>query len=148
MKALDGSNYTIAGVFVDLPLNVHLRFNGLLSAAAIEEQIGSELFNDRSADSFWNVSSYSYILMAENTNPGMVLEKFPDLYDKYMASFNPVSVLKGNGASKRYRGALRKGLVTAQFFISSMMIIGSIIVALQMGFTRKMTPDSIGIRSS
>ena len=29
MKDLDGSNYTIKGVFRDLPQNVHLRFNGL-----------------------------------------------------------------------------------------------------------------------
>ncbi len=294
MKALDGSNYTIVGVFRDLPGNVHLRFNGLLSAATIEEQIGSERFNDRSAGSFWNVNAYTYILMAENTTPDMVLAKFPEFYEKYMASlgeqidasfdlritpladvhfqpeeltwdlpkgnmnyvyimgviavlliliasinytnlttaraanrareigirkvggatrpvlrsqflgeslfmavlaglisafltilalplfnqftsksfdwqvvlepsiigfilgislltgllsgvypsaylasFNPVSVLKGNGASKRDRGVLRRGLVTAQFLISSMMIIGSIIVALQMNFIRK-----------
>ncbi len=85
MKALDGSNYTIVGVFKDLPINVHLRYNGLLSAATIEEQIGSERFNDRSANSFWNVATYAYILMAENTTPDMVLAKFPEFYDKYMA---------------------------------------------------------------
>ena len=85
MKSLDGSNYTIVGVFEDLPENVHLRYNGLLSAATIEEQFGSERFNDRSANSFWNVVTYAYILMAENTSPDMVLSKFPDFYDKYMA---------------------------------------------------------------
>ncbi len=85
MKALDGSNYTIKGVFRDLPTNAHLRFNGLLSAATVEEQIGSEQFNDRSANSFWNVATYAYILMAENTTPDMILSKFPEFYDKYMA---------------------------------------------------------------
>jgi putative ABC transport system permease protein len=85
MKNLDGSNYTIVGVIEDLPANVHLRFNGLISAATIEEQIGSERFNDRSANSFWNVATYAYVLMAENTTPEMVLAKFPDFYDKYMA---------------------------------------------------------------
>ncbi len=85
MKALDGSNYTITGVFRDLPTNTHLRFNGLMSSATIEERIGSERFNDRSANSFWNVSTYAYILMAENTTPDMILSKFPDFYDKYMA---------------------------------------------------------------
>ncbi|MCK5137541.1 MAG: ABC transporter permease [Bacteroidales bacterium] len=291
MKTLDGSNYNITGVFEDLPDNVHLRFNGLLSTATIEEQIGSEQFNDRSANSFWNVTTYAYVLMAENTTPDMVLSKFPDFYDRYMAelgdqinasfnlritpladvhfqkdeliwdlpkgnmnyvfimaiigvlliviasinytnlttaratnrgkeigirkvggasrnklrsqflgesvamaivaglaatfltmlalplfnsltsqqfdwhiivqptilvfilgislltglisgiypatylaSFNPVSILKGNGVSEKDRGWLRRGLVIAQFLISSVMIIGSIIVALQMGF--------------
>ena len=294
MKTLDGSNFTIVGVFEDLPSNVHLRFNGLLSAATIEEQIGSEQFNDRSANSFWNVNTYSYVLMAENTSPDMVLSKFPDFYDKYMAelgdqinasfnlritpladvhfqkdaltwdlpkgnmnyvyimaiigvlliviasinytnlttaratnrgkeigvrkvggagkgvlrsqflgesvvmslvagiaaaflmrmafplfnnltgmatewqvllqptvilfilgisiltgllsgiypstylaSFNPVTVLKGNGVSDRDRGWFRRGLVITQFLISSVMIIGSIVVALQMGYIQR-----------
>jgi len=96
MKALDGSNYTITGVFEDLPYNTHLRYNGLISTATIEEQIGAERFNDRSAISFWQMATYAYILMAENTSPEMVLAKFPDFYDKYMkelgdqinASFN------------------------------------------------------------
>ncbi|MEN8228317.1 MAG: FtsX-like permease family protein [Bacteroidota bacterium] len=85
MKALDGSNYTITGVFENLPANTHLRYNGLISTATIEEQIGAERFNDRSAISFWQMATYAYILMAENTTPEMILSKFPDFYDKYMA---------------------------------------------------------------
>ncbi len=84
MKALDGSNYTITGVFEDLPYNTHMRYNGLISTATIEEQIGAERFNDRSAISFWQMATYAYILLAENTTPDMVLAKFPDFYDKYM----------------------------------------------------------------
>ncbi|HDR68459.1 MAG TPA: ABC transporter permease [Bacteroidaceae bacterium] len=86
MKALDGSNYQITGVFEDLPANVHMRLNGLLSAATIEEQLGSQRFNDRSAGSFWNVNTYAYVLLSENTYPEMILDKFPDFYEKYMAS--------------------------------------------------------------
>lgn len=291
METLDGNVFTIAAVFEDLPGNVHLRYNGLLSAATIEEQIGSERFNDRSANSFWNVTTYTYVLMEMHTTPGMVLDKFPGFYDKYMAelgdqinasfdlritpladvhfqkdeltwdlpkgnmnyvyimgiigvlliviasinytnlttaraasrgkeigvrkvggasrvilrnqflgesvvlallagavavlltllalplfnnlagksfdwhvlaqpavvlfivgisiltgllsgiypsaylaSFNPVSILKGNGVNEKDRGWLRRGLVIAQFLISSVMIIGSIVVSLQMGF--------------
>lgn len=96
LKNLDASEYMITGVFKDLPKNSHLRYNGLLSAKTIEEQIGSERFNDRSANSFWNVAGYSYVLLAENTTPQMILDKFPEFYDKYMrelgdrldASFN------------------------------------------------------------
>jgi putative ABC transport system permease protein len=84
MQNLDGTNYTITGVFKDLPSNVHLRYNGLISTATIEDQIGSERFNDRSANSFWNVQTYAYILLAENTTPDMILSKFPEFYDKYM----------------------------------------------------------------
>ena len=93
---LGGTTFNITGVFEDLPGNVHLRYNGLISAATIEDQIGSERFNDRSANSFWNVQTYTYVLMAENTTPDMVVSKIPEFYDKYMkelgdqinASFN------------------------------------------------------------
>lgn len=84
LRNLDGSEYRITGVFKDLPSNTHLRYNGLLSAKTIEEQIGSERFNDRSSGSFWNVAGYSYIILAENTTSQMVLDKFPQFYDKYM----------------------------------------------------------------
>lgn len=85
MEDLQGTTFNITGVFEDLPGNVHLRYNGLISAATIEDQIGSERFNDRSAASFWNVQTYTYVLMAENTTPDMVLSKIPEFYDKYMA---------------------------------------------------------------
>lgn len=291
IQDLEGTTFNITGVFEDLPGNVHLRYNGLISNSTIEDQIGSERFNDRSAGSFWNVQTYTYILMAENTRPDMVEAKIPEFYDKYMkelgdqinasfdlritpladvhfqkdeltwdlpkgnmnyvyimaiiavlliviasinytnlttaraasrgkeigirkvggankgvlrsqflgesilmallagliaifltllilplfnnfagkefnfstfiqpsilwfvlgisiltgilsgiypatflASFNPVNILKGNGVSSKDRGLLRRGLVIAQFLISSVMIIGSIVVALQMRF--------------
>ena len=85
MEDLQGTTFTITGVFEDLPGNVHLRFNGLISTATIEDMIGSERFNDRSAASFWNVQTYTYVLMAENTTPDMVVSKIPEFYDKYMA---------------------------------------------------------------
>lgn len=291
LETLDENIYTITGVFENLPGNVHMSFNGLLSTATIEEQIGSERFNDRSSGSFWNVATYTYVLMAENTTPAMVIDKFPAFYDKYMkelgeqinasfnlritplqevhfqkdeltwdlpkgnmnyvyimgvigvlliviasinytnlttaratsrgkeigvrkvggaskgnlrsqfigesiataimagllaslltalilplfntlsgnsfnwhilfqptiilfiaglsiitgllsglypatylASFNPVSILKGNGVSEKDRGWLRRGLVIIQFLISALMIIGAVVVAMQMNF--------------
>ncbi|MEZ5071452.1 MAG: FtsX-like permease family protein [Bacteroidales bacterium] len=294
MENMEGNTFTITGVFEDLPMNVHLRYNGLISATTIEDQIGSERFNDRSAGSFWNVTTYTYVLLAENTSPQMILDKFPEFYDKYMrslgdqikasfdlritplsqvhfqkeeltwdlpkgnmnyvyimaviglllviiasinytnlttaratsrgkeigvrkvggaskgilrsqfmgesvamailagivsafltllalplfnnltgkvfdwhillhplvlafilgislitgllsglypslylASFNPVSILKGNGVSEKDRGWLRRGLVIVQFTISSVMIIGSVVVSLQMNFIQK-----------
>lgn len=84
IRNLDGSEYRITGVFKDLPQNVHLRYNGIISAKTIEEQIGTERFNDRSVGSFWNVATYSYVKLAENTTAQMVLDKFPEFYDTYM----------------------------------------------------------------
>lgn len=84
IRNMDGSEYRITGVFKDLPQNIHLRYNGLISSKTIEEQIGSERFNDRSVNSFWNVATYSYVKLAENTRAQMVLDKFPEFYDTYM----------------------------------------------------------------
>ncbi len=84
IKALDGSEYRITAVFKDLPQNVHLRYNGLISSKTIEENMGSERFNDRSINSFWNVACYSFVKLAENTTAEMVLDKFPKFYDTYM----------------------------------------------------------------
>jgi len=86
MKTLDRQEFTITGVFKDLPSNTHMRYNMMFSAATIEHRIGSERFNDRSAGSFWNINVYTYVLMAPNTNAQSVLDKFPEFYDKYMKS--------------------------------------------------------------
>jgi len=84
MKTIDKEQYTITGVFRDLPTNTHMRYNMLISAATIEHRVGSERFNDRSAPSFWNINVYTYVLMAPNTEAQAVLDKFPGFYDKYM----------------------------------------------------------------
>lgn len=85
MENLEGNAFTITGIFRDLPGNVHLRYNGVISAATIEERIGGERFNDRSSGSFWNVNCYTFVLMAEHTEPQMVYDKFDAFYDTYMA---------------------------------------------------------------
>jgi putative ABC transport system permease protein len=71
-------------VIDDLPGNVHMKFNGLISMATFAEQVGAGRFNDRSPISFWNVNLYSYVLVKENSDINDVLDKFPVFYDKYM----------------------------------------------------------------
>lgn len=54
----------------------------------------------------------------------------------YLSSFNPVSVLKGKGASKGGSVLFRKTLVVAQFSISIFMLISTMIVFDQLDFIR------------
>jgi putative ABC transport system permease protein len=56
----------------------------------------------------------------------------------YLTSFNPVSVLKANNLFKSGKGSLliRNGLVVFQFTISTIMIIGTIVVFRQLNFFR------------
>ncbi|MFC2081326.1 ABC transporter permease, partial [Bacteroidota bacterium] len=91
---INNNVYEVTGVIRDLPLNSHMKFNGLISAATIAERIGVDRFNDRSAGSFWNIGVYSFVLLGENSDFQDVLDKFPDFYDKYMREVG--DQIKGN----------------------------------------------------
>lgn len=56
----------------------------------------------------------------------------------YLTSFNPVTVLKGKGLIKSDKGTLfiRNGLVVFQFTVSTILIIGTLIVFRQLNFFR------------
>ncbi len=84
IKTNDNQIYTIRGVFIDIPWNTHMRYNGLISSATIAKQIGEERFNDRSAGSFWNINVYSFVKLKSNTSINTIFDKFPAFYDKYM----------------------------------------------------------------
>lgn len=86
LKSVEGRLYEVTGVIEDLPGNLHLKFEGLLSAATFREMVGTERFNDRSAGSFWNIGIYSYVMLKEGASFEPILEKFPAFYDKYMKS--------------------------------------------------------------
>jgi len=88
-EVLTSSNFgdfRVTGVIKNVPANSHLTFECLLSMATIVELTGVERFNDRSARSFWNISVFGYLLLKENTSMDGLIEKFPDFYEKYMAS--------------------------------------------------------------
>lgn len=80
----NGRSYKVTGVFEDLPANTHMKFDILLSMETLATLFGAERFRSLEPGAFWNVNSYTYILLSENTDISQVLEKFPALYDKYM----------------------------------------------------------------
>lgn len=86
LKTGDGINFKITAVIDDVPLNSHLKFSGLFSVSTLAERYGKERFNSLEPGNFWNISPYSYILLKENTDISVIHEKFPEYYDKYMAS--------------------------------------------------------------
>jgi putative ABC transport system permease protein len=79
-------NCRVTGVIKDVPVNSHMRFDCLLSMATIVELAGVDNFNSRSAPSFWNISSFGFILLDDNASIEDLLKKFPGFYDKYMSS--------------------------------------------------------------
>ena len=54
----------------------------------------------------------------------------------YLSSFRPVSVLKGTVQGLAGDALLRKGLVTFQFIISTVLIIGTFVISSQVDFVR------------
>lgn len=80
----NGRSYKVTGVFDDLPENTHMKFDLLLSMESLATIVGAERFRSLEPMAFWNVNSYTYILLRENTDISQVMDKFPAFYDKYM----------------------------------------------------------------
>ncbi|MDY0102112.1 MAG: ABC transporter permease [Lentimicrobium sp.] len=80
----NGRSYKVTGVFDDLPENTHMKFDLLLSMESLATIAGAERFRSLEPIRFWNVNSYTYILLRENTDISQVMEKFPAFYNKYM----------------------------------------------------------------
>ena len=82
----DKESFKITAVIKDLPANTHTPFDALLSINFIIQRFGSERFNSMEAMNFWNVNVYTYLLLNENSSIKTVEDRFPALYEKYMAS--------------------------------------------------------------
>lgn len=64
---------------------------------------------------------------------GLLAGCYPALF---FSSYRPIDVLRGRVAGKRSGVTLRKGLVVAQFAISIILIVGTVVVARQIEFAR------------
>jgi ABC-type antimicrobial peptide transport system permease subunit len=54
-----------------------------------------------------------------------------------LPAFNPVEAIQGVASSRQNRGWLRKGLVVFQFFITSALMIGALVIYRQISYIRK-----------
>lgn len=95
----DQNTFTVKGIIKDLPDNVHLRFNGLISYTTITSQQPILNAQQRSGQ-LWNIQTFSYILLPKNYDTKQILNRFPDFFTKYMEPFQQIiPQLKGAGFS-------------------------------------------------
>ncbi|GAB3985007.1 ABC transporter permease [Spirosoma terrae] len=77
LRTDDTTSYKVTGVIENVPRHSHFTFNALLSAGARE----------KTANDWGNFYVSSYIVLPEHFDTSRLTSKFPQLYDKYMASF-------------------------------------------------------------
>lgn len=80
----DDNTFTVKGIIKDLPDNVHLTFNGLISFTTITS--GQPPLNaQQRSQQLWNIQTYSYVLLPKNFNVNNIYNDFQRVFDKYMA---------------------------------------------------------------
>ncbi|WP_448960047.1 ABC transporter permease [Larkinella arboricola] len=76
LQTNDTTFYKVAGVIEDVSKNSHFTFNALFALGP----------NERQADYWGNFYVVSYLLLPENFDTKILESKFPQLYEKHMAS--------------------------------------------------------------
>ena len=96
----DNNTFSITGVIKDLPDNLHLTFEALISLATITS--GQPPLNaQQRGGQLWNVQLYSYVMLPKNYDLKPMYEKFPDFFEKYMAPLARQANLGDAGFSPR-----------------------------------------------
>ncbi len=80
----DNGNYLITGVVRDLPENLHLKFDALISMST--RPFGRRQFNaEERRQRLWNVSVFSYVMLPKNYDLNQIYEKFPAFFEEHMS---------------------------------------------------------------
>lgn len=110
----------IAAIFSVVLISLLLPYFNQMAGKTVAENIFSE-------------PSYLLLLFVVAIGLGFISGIYPALV---LSSFRPVSVLKGRFSAGKKGVLLRKGLVVAQFTISIILIIGTLVIYNQMQYMR------------
>lgn len=79
----DNLTLNVTGIIEDVPDNVHLDFNGLVSFTTASSGQPA-LTQQQKANQLWNIALYSYIKLPKNYNVNNIYDKFSEFFDKHM----------------------------------------------------------------
>lgn len=80
----DNTSLKVTAVIANQSSNVHLKYDALISAATVAEDIGQERFNSMEPGNFWNIGVFTFLKLVPGTDIKSVHEKWPAFYEKYM----------------------------------------------------------------
>lgn len=78
-----GRKYKVTGVIEDLKPSTHLKFDGLISMITMSEFVGDQQYRSREPNNFWNIGTFTYILLKENANIESLQSNLEPFYEKY-----------------------------------------------------------------
>ncbi len=79
----DINNYKVTGLIKDLPDNVHLTYDGLISLTTITSG-QPPLSAQQRAGQLWNIALYSYITLPNGYDVTNIYDRFPEFFEKHM----------------------------------------------------------------
>jgi len=80
----DQNRFVVKGVIKDMPDNVHMRYDGLMSISTFTS--GQPALNaQQKAQQLWNIQLYSFLKLPKNYDPKNIYDKFQDFFDQHMA---------------------------------------------------------------
>ncbi|MFQ6104843.1 MAG: ABC transporter permease [Candidatus Glassbacteria bacterium] len=85
MRFDDTSDYTVTGVMKDVPINSHLSFTIVCSMETHYVE------HPEIMEEWLPFHFYTYLLLAEGTEPSIVEEKFPALIDTYLSPYSELA---------------------------------------------------------
>lgn len=90
----DANTFEVTGVIKDLPENVHVKFDGLLSYRTLEAAQPPMNPMQRKGN-LWAVSDFVFLLFPKEYDTQLILDKFPDFFEEHMAPIAKMINLNG-----------------------------------------------------